>query len=349
MKHGAVFLVSAGIGVLMYLAFAASKAHEQAAQNERFERGQALYGYYCYQCHGYGGDARTLASSYLAPRPRDFTAAAPDVLTRAQMVDAVSHGRPATAMMAFGSTLVARDIEAVVDYVRARFMTPTPAAAYYHTAANGWVDHGAFALAFPFVSGTVSLATASERLTSGEQAGKKLYLSSCIVCHDHGNAAGAGSTAVWQAEESEADEYYPHGDSDHALGAAEPDPHDTPAVLVDPTAQELHGQQLYLQNCAFCHAADGSGSNWIGHFLRPHPVDLRDFSLLQGDDTSLREVIQKGLTGTSMPAWKQILRQEQIDDISAYLKRVFLAKKGMRQERDSKQAKPAESLRWQRD
>ena len=39
-----------------------------------FGDGESVYRFYCYQCHGYAGNARTLASTYLDPKPRDFTA-----------------------------------------------------------------------------------------------------------------------------------------------------------------------------------------------------------------------------------------------------------------------------------
>ncbi|HEY5641885.1 MAG TPA: hypothetical protein VIS31_03340, partial [Woeseiaceae bacterium] len=38
--------------------------------------GEAIYRFYCYQCHGYAGDAQTLASASLSPPPRDFTSVA---------------------------------------------------------------------------------------------------------------------------------------------------------------------------------------------------------------------------------------------------------------------------------
>ena len=32
--------------------------------------GEAIYRFYCYQCHGYAGNAETLASASLSPPPR---------------------------------------------------------------------------------------------------------------------------------------------------------------------------------------------------------------------------------------------------------------------------------------
>ena len=48
-------------------------AQATAAGTKLHERGRAVYNYRCYFCHGYSGDARTLAATYLNPRPRDFT------------------------------------------------------------------------------------------------------------------------------------------------------------------------------------------------------------------------------------------------------------------------------------
>ena len=37
-------------------------------KRERHERGRAIYNFRCYFCHGYSGDARTLAATYLQSR-----------------------------------------------------------------------------------------------------------------------------------------------------------------------------------------------------------------------------------------------------------------------------------------
>ena len=81
---------------------------------------------------------------------------------------------------------------------------------------------------------------------------------------------------------------------------------------------------LYLENCEFCHAADGTGKNWIGSFLEPRPRDFTssEFRLLQAP-SALRELIKGGLEGTSMPAWRHVLSDDQIDDIIAYMDVAF--------------------------
>ncbi len=78
---------------------------------------KAVYNFYCYQCHAYAGDARTLASTFLDPKPRNFTATDPQQLRRGQMVDAITHGRAGTAMVSFSDVLDGQEIEAVVDFI----------------------------------------------------------------------------------------------------------------------------------------------------------------------------------------------------------------------------------------
>ena len=65
------------------------------ASLDAHERGRQIYNFRCYFCHGYSGDAKTLASTYLSPKPRDFTRSALDA---PQIATAVRDGRSGTAM-----------------------------------------------------------------------------------------------------------------------------------------------------------------------------------------------------------------------------------------------------------
>ena len=158
--------------------------------------GGEIYNYYCYQCHGYSGDAKTLASSYLDPKPRDFTATKLESLTRESMLKTLKEGRSGTAMVSFSSVLNEREIEAVVDYVRDNLMLNNPLISSYHTDENGWPEHERFSMAFPFVTGEISLETPWEKLNAEQLAGKRLYITACITCHDHGKADS--SKLIWE-------------------------------------------------------------------------------------------------------------------------------------------------------
>ena len=81
--------------------------------------GRKIYNFRCYFCHGYSGDARTLAAQMLDPVPRDFTSVTVEPLSRENMLDAVRNGRPGTAMQSFLDVgLKQQDIDDLVSYIR---------------------------------------------------------------------------------------------------------------------------------------------------------------------------------------------------------------------------------------
>ena len=104
------------------LLLAAACASDPAAQRTAIDGG-ALYLRQCSVCHGEKGDGRSLATPALAKPPRDFTSMpAREGLSREYMIAIVRDGRPHSPMMARSSRLTQEQVEAVVDYVRERFM-----------------------------------------------------------------------------------------------------------------------------------------------------------------------------------------------------------------------------------
>jgi len=101
-------------------------------------------------------------------------------------------------------------------------------------------------------------------------------------------------------------------------------------LLASPLAAQdtARGRVLYQQWCAGCHGETGAGDGEAAHYMWPHP---RDFTraLFQirttesGDlptDDDLRRVIDVGMPGTAMPAWRSKFRPADRDAIVAYLK-----------------------------
>ena len=289
--------------------------------------GRDIYNFRCYFCHGYSGTARTLAAQMLSPEPRDFTASGVDDLSRAQMIAAVRDGKPGTAMKPFTSILSDEEIMQVVDFVRDEFMVRGAPNTRYHTSANGWSDHDRFSAAFPFVKGEIALSDDQARLTPEQLAGRSLYLNSCISCHDMARRPTAPSS--WEAQAvSFPRTGFGTGDflepADAVSGATTFARHDKPPLMLSATAQEKAGGQLFQQNCAFCHAADGTGKNWIGTFMSPHPRDLTSATEMSGINRDrLNQVIRDGLPGTSMPAWGSVLNEDEINHVIAYIAKVF--------------------------
>lgn len=320
-------------------AVAETAAKAVASTNAQIELGRRIYNFRCYYCHGYSGDARTLAASWLTPKPLDFSSAAPDVYSRDRMMYSVQFGRPGTAMVSFSSVLNTDEIAAVVEFVRQEFMIGKRKNTRYHTEENGWHDHQRYAAAFPFTSGEIPLDTPWELLTPEQVVGKKLFMSTCVSCHDR--ARVNNPEIVWDArpvsyprnQYSPGDNIAPNGDNQHGTGEKSLDAitsaspyliHERAPVLYNLSESERRGEDLFQHNCAFCHAADGTARNWIGSFMEPHPRDLTHSAAMDSmTKARLRNVIRDGLPDTSMPAWKSVLSEQQVQDIVAYVSRAF--------------------------
>jgi cytochrome c oxidase cbb3-type subunit 3 len=316
--------------VLLYLVFfstglVAQEGLELPTRNtsDYHEQGRAIYNFRCYFCHGYSGDARTLTTTFVNPPPRDFTRAKADDLTRQQMLLAVKYGKPDTAMTGFSRLLDSQQIATVVDFIRVEFMLNKETNTRYHTPENGWPDHQRYAIAFPFANGEIPLDKPWEELTARQVKGKQLFLTSCITCHDRSRVINEGDIWVKQSV-SYPRNNYSHTRIDAVSSASIYAQHDISPELPSLSANAGIGKGLWLKNCAFCHAADGSGQNWIGSFLEPPPRDLRDPHFMAGMTIDLLiERIENGLVNTSMPAWKQVLSREQIGFIVSYISEAF--------------------------
>ncbi len=297
-----------------------------AALAEPGADGEAIYRYYCYQCHGYAGDARTLASASLTPPPRDFTSVTVDEFPVGRIVRTVLEGREGTGMVSFASVLDEADARAVAEYIRQAFMTTDRIDARYHSPENGWADHERYAAAFPFIDGTVPLSASWESLTEDQQRGRRMYESACVSCHDQPNT-GSGEEVEWELRAvSYPRDHFSHREPNPDLiSAASPyAQHDIPPDTEGLSDLALAGRPLYQENCAFCHAADGTGRNWIGSFLEPRPRDFTDPEFRLVDDAkAMEQRVLHGIPGTSMPAWKNVLAPQEIVSIIAYIRECF--------------------------
>lgn len=160
------------------------------------EAGRAIYNFRCYYCHGYSGDARTLASTMLATKPRAFSQARPQDLPPARIEQAVRHGIAGTAMKSFAGLLREDEIAAVAAFVHEEFVVRRAPNTRYHTPENGWPAHERYEAAFPFARGELAIDAPEVSLQPRERAGRALFLSTCITCHDRGRADDAGP--AWQ-------------------------------------------------------------------------------------------------------------------------------------------------------
>ena len=283
--------------------------------------GRKVYNFRCYFCHGYSGDAKTLAASYLTPPPRDFTRGA--TLTRPAIHDAVEQGRGGTAMKAFRGILNEAEMAAVAAFVEREFVLDKARNTAYHTPENGWPEHGRFKAAFAFVTGVIKLDTSVESLDAEQRRGRGLYLSACVSCHDRAHVSDEGP--AWSSRPLSyprmgfSPGQAPDARFDAVSGASAYAKHDVAPNVARLSVQERRGERLFQANCAFCHGADGTGKNWIGQFMEPKARDLTAYTSRSLPPVRLRRVIRDGLPGTSMPAWRDVLKPAEIEAIGAYV------------------------------
>jgi len=271
-------------------------------------------------------------------------------LSREAMIKSVTDGREGSAMMSFASVLNRAEIEAVVDYVRDVFIAGDGINTRYHTLENGWDGHERYAAAFPFALGEIALDRPLEQLTASQRAGRQLFITSCVTCHDRsGVGSEVNNKGDWWNPRSVS---YPRGgysnkdvvnpddaeplsferddevasDRADAISSATPFARHEIAPKVDGlTSQQQLGEKIFQANCAFCHGATGTGRNWIGSFLQPPPRDLTDAEAMAGmNHQRLTTVITNGLSDTTMPAWGGVLTPGEIDAVAAYVLRAFV-------------------------
>ncbi len=300
-----------------------------ARNTAQLELGRKVYNFRCYFCHGYSGDARTLAATYLDPPPRDFTRTPGEELPVDAIERAVHDGRPGTAMQSFRGILSDDEQRAVAAFVADEFVTRKAPNTAYHTAENGWADHERFRAAFPFATGAIALDADPGTLTPEQAEGRQLFMSSCVSCHDRARVADAGP--AWSARPLSYPRFgfapgQPAPLVDAVTGASPYARHDVAPKVAGLAPVERKGEALYQANCAFCHGADGTGKNWIGRFMEPPARDLTAFTPEEMPAVRLEATIRNGLEGTSMPAWRHVLKAAEIEAIAAYVRRVFVRK-----------------------
>jgi len=107
---------------------------------------------------------------------------------------------------------------------------------------------------------------------------------------------------------------------------------------VDPQSV-ARGKPLYLQNCAPCHGTAGEGNGPLAPDYNPPPTNLVASGVrvstkglevvIEMPHYSSRLIKKRVTTGNrEMLAWNEILTEQEIDDVVAYVRHLITAQKG---------------------
>lgn len=319
------------LGLVSLLASYSSWAAEKTPKSVN-PTAEMIYKDNCSVCHGDNGDGRSRASNSLVPPPRNFTEAGE--LTREYMIFTVANGKPGTAMTAWKSRLNSEQIEAVVDYVRNRFMqeaietySSSGRMAYAHYCKSCHGERGQGVLA-------EGLTVAPRSFFAGADSLTRERMITAVT-------KGVPGTLMWGYSEKL---------SPLQIGAVvdyvrrelmtAPPPSAPAAGPVDmslPMPKGLVGnaklgEHFFMANCATCHGTLGDGQGPRAYFMTAKPRNfLDDNSRSTLNRPAIFSAATYGRPGTEMPAWGKVLSEQEIADVSEFVFQAFI-KSGVKQQ-----------------
>ena len=91
-------------------------------------------------------------------------------------------------------------------------------------------------------------------------------------------------------------------------------------------AKTNDGQQLFNTYCLSCHGEKLDGRGRVAKMLDPLPRDFSKYQFVAAYEERFKTSIQNGVKGTAMPAWKDILADEEISTLIRFIEEKSLAK-----------------------
>ncbi len=129
-------------------------------------------------------------------------------------------------------------------------------------------------------------------------------------------ASGSGEPTAQVVEPSEGEhdeEEDEHEPEEHMEG--EHDVPDEAAAVPNPFASDEEslaaGTVLYAANCAICHGETGEGDGPAAAGLEKAPSDLHEGHVQENSDGALFYIISHGKPDTPMPAWDNVLDEDE--------------------------------------
>jgi mono/diheme cytochrome c family protein len=86
-------------------------------------------------------------------------------------------------------------------------------------------------------------------------------------------------------------------------------------------ATVARGRATYRERCQPCHGDRGRGDGSLAAALEPRPADLV-LHVPQHTDGELFYFISRGVPGSAMPAWREVLTATQRWELVSYLREI---------------------------
>jgi mono/diheme cytochrome c family protein len=273
----------------------------EAPASPALAQGELIYSRNCSVCHGDKGNTAFWAQNGLNPPPRNFTAhEALTTLTRDRMIASVTHGRPGTGMMPFNKRLSKDEIEAVVTFIRAKFMGVDP-------------KHD---------TGETPFAQAGGHAQPAEQP-------EAVAMPAPAKGAIPGVDAPLAGNEPPAVQD-PHGGGMPGMLGEVPPAHVVDADMSLPLPQGYKGdirwgREFYMKNCFVCHGVKGEGNGPRAYFNIPRPRDFTsEASRRMLNRPRVFDSITNGRVGTVMPAWSKVLTPQEVANVAEFVFQTFV-------------------------
>ena len=94
---------------------------------------------------------------------------------------------------------------------------------------------------------------------------------------------------------------------------------------IEPTSRSLtHGKQMFTTNCIGCHGLKGDGKGPATYFINnlPHATSPTRAHSLMFSDGELYDAILRGVEGTAMPPWGDMLTVNDIWDVTNFIRTI---------------------------